>query len=159
MVIFKQGDHSDDVFILVDGGVEILVNNVKVAEIKEKNTYFGELSILTGGPRSATVRTIAPSSFSVIPGARLEAAIQRNPSIGFKLATLLASRLKQTNQKAVAATEKAEKLEFRLKALGDDINVFLSQRKNPLIADLCRNLVLVEFHKEDGTVNVDDLVK
>jgi len=61
--IVKQGDvPADRFFVITEGEVEILRErpdgaDLSVATLGE-NEYFGEIGILTGGPRVATVRAL-----------------------------------------------------------------------------------------------------
>ena len=52
-VIIKQGDDGDNFYVIHQGEVDILVNDVKVVTIKEGDC-FGELALIYGTPRAAT---------------------------------------------------------------------------------------------------------
>jgi small-conductance mechanosensitive channel/CRP-like cAMP-binding protein len=57
--VVTQGDEGDSMFILAEGLLEVLVENkekelLKVADLAP-GTFFGEKSLLTGDPRSATI--------------------------------------------------------------------------------------------------------
>lgn len=135
-ILFEQGDRSDEIYLLDAGSVAVWVAGVLVSKIDERGTYIGELSVLTGLPRSATIKTLEPCLFSVIPGARLEAAVRQAPTFGYKLAVLLAQRLKKTTGQAASASTRAKAAERLLEALSEDFNVFLSHSDNSFIADL-----------------------
>lgn len=53
-IIFKQGDQSDSFYIIQEGKVDILKNNIVLRSLSNNN-FFGEQSILFNKPRSATV--------------------------------------------------------------------------------------------------------
>lgn len=57
--IVRQGEEGTDMFVITEGAVEVLVNvdgrEVQVASM-QAGDYFGEMSLLTGEPRTATVR-------------------------------------------------------------------------------------------------------
>jgi small-conductance mechanosensitive channel/CRP-like cAMP-binding protein len=57
--LIRQGDTDHDLFLLVEGGVDVLVQvdgrEVSVARM-QAGDYFGEMSLLTGEARSATIR-------------------------------------------------------------------------------------------------------
>lgn len=61
VVVFAQGDVADRFFILVDGEVEV-DNDGKVIATLGAGSFFGEGALLSGGLRTATIRTSAPSS-------------------------------------------------------------------------------------------------
>jgi serine/threonine protein phosphatase PrpC len=52
--VVKQGDPSDEMYIIASGDADVLKNNVKVAE-RTKGDFFGEMGIFDNAPRSATV--------------------------------------------------------------------------------------------------------
>ena len=53
-VIMKQGDEGDNFYIIDQGSVDIFVNDAKVVTIGEGGS-FGELALIYGTPRAATV--------------------------------------------------------------------------------------------------------
>lgn len=57
--LIRQGDEDNDMFLLVEGAVDVLVTvdgkEVPVASM-QAGDYFGEMSLLTGEPRTATIR-------------------------------------------------------------------------------------------------------
>jgi CRP-like cAMP-binding protein len=52
--VVRQGDPGDALCIVVDGSVEVRRDDQAVAQLTAGN-YFGELSLIDGEPRSATV--------------------------------------------------------------------------------------------------------
>ena len=53
-VVVRQGDPGDALCIVVSGSLEVRRNDRAVAELT-RGDYFGELSLIDGEPRSATV--------------------------------------------------------------------------------------------------------
>lgn len=54
-IILKEGEHSDDFCILLKGAVRIVKGTQEVAHIDETGALIGELALLNGEARSATV--------------------------------------------------------------------------------------------------------
>ena len=54
-IIFSQNEQGNSMFLITNGQVDVIVNNVVVRTIG-KNGYFGERSLLTGNIRSATAK-------------------------------------------------------------------------------------------------------
>ncbi|XP_054160391.1 cAMP-dependent protein kinase regulatory subunit-like [Oppia nitens] len=53
--IIKQGDEGDNFYVIDEGMVEVYVNNVCVTSVGEGGS-FGELALIYGTPRAATVK-------------------------------------------------------------------------------------------------------
>ncbi len=68
-VIFKQGEVADRFYIIVKGEVEVVFQHKEGGEVilnrLLSGQYFGEIGLLTGGTRNATVRA-APTSNVVV---------------------------------------------------------------------------------------------
>jgi CRP/FNR family transcriptional regulator, cyclic AMP receptor protein len=64
--IVVQGEKSGLLFFLIEGTVEVLKNDTRVATASQPGAVFGELSVLLGGNHTATVRAVQPSSFYVV---------------------------------------------------------------------------------------------
>lgn len=55
--LFSAGDYGDALYIVHSGVLEIIVDSVTVRDIR-KGSCFGELSVFSSMPRTATVRTL-----------------------------------------------------------------------------------------------------
>jgi CRP-like cAMP-binding protein len=95
-VVIEQGEQSGELLVLVSGSVEILRDEVRLAKTAEAGVIFGEMSVLLGGPATATVRALEPAVFAVIgePGAFLIS----HPEASLYVAELLARRLDSLNR-------------------------------------------------------------
>jgi CRP/FNR family cyclic AMP-dependent transcriptional regulator len=64
-VVFREGDPAHSLFVLLDGEVEVVKKSRGTSEhrvaVLGPADCFGEMSLIDVQPRSATVRTIAPS--------------------------------------------------------------------------------------------------
>ena len=69
-VIVNEGDETNSFYIIVAGRVKVYLSDETGKEIVLSTCgtgdYFGEM-VLDGGPRSASVMTLEPSRFAVIP--------------------------------------------------------------------------------------------
>ena len=66
-----------------------------VVGVLRKGEVFGELAILDGGARSATVIAIAPTLLLAIDRRKLHALLVKEPTVSYKLLIVLARRLRQ----------------------------------------------------------------
>lgn len=102
-VVFSEGDAGDAWYVLYSGGVEVLKQSAEgenVIATLGPETCFGEISILDGRPRSATVRASGDSVVFRIPRSAFEELIKKNDLVAYKLlyhmAILLAERQRTT---------------------------------------------------------------
>lgn len=58
-VILREGDPGDTMFLILEGQVEVLVGERRVAELRE-GAHFGEMALVTQQPRTASIRALAP---------------------------------------------------------------------------------------------------
>jgi CRP-like cAMP-binding protein len=89
--VIEQGERSGVMLVLIEGQVEILRDDVLVAKASQPGAIFGEMSVLLGGPHTATVRAKAPSKFVIIE--RPREFLERSSPASMHVAELLARRL------------------------------------------------------------------
>ena len=73
--VVRQGDPADALWILVDGEVAVMVHG-DVVRTMGSPTYFGEIGLLHGIPRTATVRTTQACTLWRLSGDEFLAAVQ-----------------------------------------------------------------------------------
>jgi CRP-like cAMP-binding protein len=95
--IVSELESGADVFVLASGTAEVVVEprrgECKVLRTLEPGNAFGEMSSLTGGLRSATVRATASAELIVIPDAVFDRLRERRPEVAMSLLRTLARRL------------------------------------------------------------------
>lgn len=76
-VVFREGDEARDMYVLVEGELEVLKKSQQGIEARVAmlgpGDWFGEMSVVDVQPRSATVRVLAPSRLVRITSADLDA--------------------------------------------------------------------------------------
>lgn len=103
--ILIQGGRTGILYILIEGAVEVVKDDVTVATATKPGVIFGELSALLGVAHTATVRALRSSKFHVIPNPR--EFLEKNPSACFHLCETLARRLDSANKHLVDVKQKA----------------------------------------------------
>jgi len=109
VVVFHEEDPGDTFCVIVSGRVRVFRQTRDGIE----NTLttlgpgdgFGEISLLTGAPRSASVATIETTSMLVIPKNEFDKILAENPELARTFARILADRLKAVNDHLGEATE------------------------------------------------------
>jgi len=94
--VVVQGDDGASLFYVRSGALEVLVrqpdgHDLTVATLEE-GAVFGEAALLTGAPRSATIRAIGEATLLEIGREALQPSIERRPQLVIELALLLAAR-------------------------------------------------------------------
>ncbi|NGP53332.1 cAMP-activated global transcriptional regulator CRP [Thioalkalivibrio sp. XN8] len=103
-VVIHAGDLPDILYYIVDGSVEVMIEdedgNEMVLAYLNKGQFFGEMGLFKEQPtRSAWVRTRSTCEIAEMTYARFRQVAAENPALLFELATQLATRLERTNRK------------------------------------------------------------
>jgi CRP/FNR family cyclic AMP-dependent transcriptional regulator len=103
-VVIHAGDLPDILYYVVDGSVEVMIEdedgNEMVLSYLNKGQFFGEMGLFYEQPtRSAWVRTRIESDLAEMTYPRFRQIANESPGLLFELATQLASRLERTNKK------------------------------------------------------------
>ena len=109
-VIFKQDETPEHFFIVISGAVKIVRTSPEgqehtVAYLKE-GEGFGEVSLLTGEPHSASAGTVKETSLLVFTKKDFNSLIESDPDISLALIKGFASRLNKKDEEIVQANEK-----------------------------------------------------
>ncbi|MFH1019739.1 MAG: type IV-A pilus assembly ATPase PilB [Pseudomonadota bacterium] len=95
--IIRQNNNDSDFFKLVIGAVSVVKDGKKIAEITEPGEYFGEMSAISGEPRSASITSKGRSKVKRFPGDKLQEVIQKYPEVAHHLFKTVVNRLSQAN--------------------------------------------------------------
>ncbi len=100
-IIIREGNLDIDFFKLVQGGLYVVKAGKKIAEIVQPGDYFGEMSAITGEPRSASIISKGRSKVKRFPGDKLTEVIEKYPDVARHLFGVLAARLDSTDKRFV----------------------------------------------------------
>lgn len=104
--LFLQGEAPDAAYVVLDGTAVIEVSaggaTHEVARLG-RDTVVGEMGVLTGEPRTATVRAGAPMSVLRMETDLFLDLLDRTPSLARSVLRDLALRLQETTQALVRA--------------------------------------------------------
>jgi len=115
-VIFQMKDMSTDLYIVDAGRLKAILSDDEGDEIVlanfEKGAFFGELSLLDGKGRSATIVADSDSELSVLSQADFLELLNKDPKIAVALMTTLVERLRKADEKieSLAFQEVSERL-------------------------------------------------
>ncbi len=95
-VIIEHGDEANTLFLLVRGRVKVYIVGDEGKEVvvgeKGSGSYVGELALLAGGTRTASVQTLEDSDFLLLTRQSFEQIISDHPDIALILLRDLARR-------------------------------------------------------------------
>ncbi len=102
-IIIREGDVGSELFLLVEGEVQILKNwgtpqQLHLATCRGID-YFGEMAILDDEPRSATVAVTQDARLLSLQGDRLKELVLQMPEIAFKIFRVLTQRVRAGDQR------------------------------------------------------------
>ena len=95
-VALEQDQPSGQLLVLIEGEVEVLRDEVRVAKVSSPGAFFGEMSVLLNSPYTATVRALRPCLFAVIENPR--EFLASSTAVSLHVAELLAGRLDALNK-------------------------------------------------------------
>jgi CRP/FNR family transcriptional regulator, cyclic AMP receptor protein len=100
--LFNYGDPGDSLYLVLSGKVEIFFKNDTgdriVLETARAGEFFGEVSLLDGGPRTASALVIEDTEAVVIDRDDLDEFLRRRPAAALDLLTAAGRRLRETNR-------------------------------------------------------------
>jgi len=88
----REGGTGWEFIVLVEGEADVLRNGRLVAGLGPGD-FVGEIALVTGRPRTATVRTRGPSRILVLTASGFRALMRDVPSIQAKVLTAVAARI------------------------------------------------------------------
>jgi CRP/FNR family cyclic AMP-dependent transcriptional regulator len=91
--IVEEGATGVGFHLILEGEARVVVGDEEQAVLRAGD-YFGEMSLLDGGPRSATVVASSPVHTLTLASWAFVPLVDRNPSIARKLLVELSRRLR-----------------------------------------------------------------
>lgn len=101
--IFHEGDQSDACYVIRSGEVRVTREHpdgraIALATLGP-GELVGELAMLDGGVRSASVETLSEVELLAVSAADMKGLLERNAQITAKLVVALTKRLRETNER------------------------------------------------------------
>jgi CRP/FNR family transcriptional regulator, cyclic AMP receptor protein len=91
-VLTREGATGSEFVVLVTGAADVQRGGRTINSLQDGD-FLGEISLVTGNPRSATVTTTAPSRLLVIHARDFKTLLRHSPSIQAKVLDAVATRL------------------------------------------------------------------
>ncbi|MBF0459868.1 MAG: cyclic nucleotide-binding domain-containing protein [Magnetococcales bacterium] len=99
-IIVRKGDKGDCMFLLQKGKLEVVIgaNEDRVVATLDSGDFFGEMSLFTGEPRSATVRSHGESRVLTIDEPAFIHRLRMDPMLAFHVLKTMYHRLRGLNR-------------------------------------------------------------
>lgn len=102
-IILLEDEEGDTLFVILSGKVKVTTFSESGKEvifsILNEGDFFGDMSLLDGKPRSATVISIEESELRLIRRSDFNKLIESHPGIALKLLEELTSRLRKADER------------------------------------------------------------
>jgi CRP/FNR family transcriptional regulator, cyclic AMP receptor protein len=114
-VIIKENSQDDRVFYLISGKAKVIKNGKELIILRRTGDVFGEIGVITGVARSATVYASGPTMCVSLRMSDIDKLDEKN-RLTFKymifrgFAEILANRLKLTTEELLEAQQKIQRL-------------------------------------------------
>ena len=99
--VFRQGDPGGSVYVIRSGKVRVLKDSAgrqRMVTTLGPGDFFGEMAVVTGRPRSATVEVIEDAELLKVPAGTLEEMVAGTGEVAIRLIQHLAERLDHANR-------------------------------------------------------------
>jgi small-conductance mechanosensitive channel len=132
-VIVSEDDRGDELFVVINGEVEVTVKRNsgkphKVAALK-KDDLFGEMSLMTGESRKATVTAREEAKLMVVCAKFFKSILDRRPELVERISEILAARQAVLDvESEISDAEVPDSIEIKQEALLVKIRNFFSLR-------------------------------
>ena len=123
-VLFRQGDEGDALYMVVSGRLRVLLEQPDRKGIRRalrdvtRGETVGELALVTGDPRSATVVALRDTELGRLSRAAFTELMEREPVTGMGLTRMLAKWLASSNEPTLS---NARPVTIALLPLGSDV--------------------------------------
>ena len=95
--VVERGDRGDAMFIIVSGAAEVDVGG-RFHRL-ERGDFFGEMAVLAGKRREATVKVVEPVEALRIPADDFQAFLLENPQVAVAMLKSLVERLREVQDR------------------------------------------------------------
>jgi uncharacterized repeat protein (TIGR04076 family) len=153
--IILQGDVGQSLFIITKG--EVLVvrqggqQGEEVLATLSEGECFGEMSLISGEPVSATIRAKGPTTVLVLSKEDFAPLLLANPSLNLYFTKLLTQRLQQTNSRIMDMLDRGIQGNLKTFSIPELIQTLALNRRTGTLAIMDKH-AKAEVHFQTGSV-------
>ena len=144
-ILISEGDSTDSLFVVLEGKVKVFASEQHgkevILNILGPGEYFGELALLDEQPRSASVKTLAPTKVMVITKNDFKTCLANDSEMAYRLIRALIGQVRAltSNVKSLALLDVYGRVARTLLDLAekvDDEMVIMQKFTHQDIADM-----------------------
>lgn len=101
-ILFHGGEPGDELFLVKEGRVHVFITSDVGDKIiladAAPGDVFGEISLLDGGPRTASAAVVDATTVLTLDREKLFELVQRHPHVALDLLTVMGQRMRATDE-------------------------------------------------------------
>ncbi len=113
--LFREGDAGSSLYVVTAGSLEVTRGGVKVAVIQAGDTV-GEMAVVTGAPRSASIHALEPTKLFRIPKHAFDDLVRSAARVRDTVSQLITLRTEQLKERLLVPQAEAEDWKTRAAA-------------------------------------------
>jgi len=102
-IVFSQHEKGDTLYLILKGSVKVTLLSESgrevILSILKNGDFFGEMAILDGLPRSASVITMENTEFMCLKRERFLHLLSKKPEIGVSILAEMSKRLREADER------------------------------------------------------------
>lgn len=145
-IVFREGDPANSLYLVGEGSVKISkrgrAGQQETLGVIEAGSFFGEMALLDGEPRSAMATAAEPTVLGTVDEKAFQHILQLAPSaLHINFLRSVSERLRSVNTHFITEVMRSE----RLSLVGAMANTIIHDLKNPIcIVRCCSELIASE---------------
>ncbi|MFH2091575.1 MAG: Npt1/Npt2 family nucleotide transporter [Pseudomonadota bacterium] len=101
--VIKQNTIGETVFLIIEGKVDVIMEHADGKEVVIDQILaggaFGEMALIDDSPRSATIKTTAPSRFMILHKQEFKETVMEYPRIALQICSVLSRNIRHLHKK------------------------------------------------------------
>ncbi|MGQ0562591.1 MAG: cyclic nucleotide-binding domain-containing protein [Gemmatimonadota bacterium] len=147
--LFREGEAGSSLYLIDDGELEVIRGGVRVA-ILTPGESVGEMAVVTGAPRTATIRALEPTRLFYIPKPAFDDLVNSAARVRDRVGELIKLRTEELKERLLVSHAEADEWQARaaerlreqnVRATPEEIRHAAQQQENPVLGIWLGNLL------------------
>lgn len=105
--LFREGDAGSSLYLIDEGELEVIRGGARVAILTPGETV-GEMAVVTGAPRTATIRALEPTRLFYIPKPAFDQLVQSAARVRDRVSELITLRTEELKERLLVSHAEAD---------------------------------------------------